>query len=265
MGDSRFARCLQGGGVYVSSGTVSISSCTISGNTAYFVRAHPQKFPSPRWEIALLTCQIRFSPFYWDPILFYQSGVRASHACIMPMAPMGFSHVLHLCLQGGGVFVSSGTVTITSSFIYGNTAFSVRAALMLKSSHRPMGYSRFARCLQGGGVFVDGGSVTIDSCTISGNTAQTVRAHVQKFPSPRVGCLAFVTSIVTSRSPLLAQGANVDVSGGTVCSWATTLTGVFGSVATCSSSPSPPPPPALPSPPPPSAPPPSPSPPSRPP
>ena len=42
--------CLQGGGVFISSGTVSFSSCTITGNTATSVRAHPQKFPSPRWE-----------------------------------------------------------------------------------------------------------------------------------------------------------------------------------------------------------------------
>ena len=45
--------CLQGGGVYVSSGTVTISSCTISGNTAGDVRArcaHAHMFPSPRWE-----------------------------------------------------------------------------------------------------------------------------------------------------------------------------------------------------------------------
>ena len=44
MGDSRFARCLQGGGVYVDSydygSTVAISSCNISGNNAGgFVRA----------------------------------------------------------------------------------------------------------------------------------------------------------------------------------------------------------------------------------
>jgi hypothetical protein len=53
MGDSRFARCLQGGGVYVSSGTVTISSCTISGNTAAdIVRAHIEKLPSPDGKIA---------------------------------------------------------------------------------------------------------------------------------------------------------------------------------------------------------------------
>ena len=35
MGDSPFARCLQGGGgVFVNGGSVTIDSCTISGNTA---------------------------------------------------------------------------------------------------------------------------------------------------------------------------------------------------------------------------------------
>jgi hypothetical protein len=48
MGNSRFARCLQGGGVAVFGGTVTISSCTISGNTADYVHTHPQKFPMPR-------------------------------------------------------------------------------------------------------------------------------------------------------------------------------------------------------------------------
>jgi len=48
MGNSRFARCLQGGGVYVTSGTVTITSSSIYGNTVNGVRAHVQKFPSPR-------------------------------------------------------------------------------------------------------------------------------------------------------------------------------------------------------------------------
>jgi hypothetical protein len=44
------ACCFQGSGVYVRGGTVTISSCTISGNSADYVRAHVQKFPSPQWE-----------------------------------------------------------------------------------------------------------------------------------------------------------------------------------------------------------------------
>ena len=50
MGDSHFARCLQSGGVFVNGGSVTIDSCTISGNTATYVRTHLQKSPSPRWK-----------------------------------------------------------------------------------------------------------------------------------------------------------------------------------------------------------------------
>ena len=82
MGDSSFARCLQGGGVNVQGGTVAISSCAISGNTARNVRAHIQEFPSPPCE----------------------------------------THVFACCLQGGGVYIQGGTVTISSSTISGNTA-----------------------------------------------------------------------------------------------------------------------------------------------
>ena len=55
----------------------------------------------------------------------------------VPIAPMGFSHVLRLCLQGGGVFVESGTVSFLSCTITGNSATYVRA--QLKTSHRPDG------------------------------------------------------------------------------------------------------------------------------
>jgi hypothetical protein len=51
-GNSRFARCLQGGGVFVNGGTVTISSCTISGNTATWVRAHVQSSHRPDGNIA---------------------------------------------------------------------------------------------------------------------------------------------------------------------------------------------------------------------
>ncbi len=66
MGNSRFARCLQGGGVLVYSGTVTITSSEIYGNTAGNVRAHLQKFPIapmgrlltclPRLTLRLLNC-----------------------------------------------------------------------------------------------------------------------------------------------------------------------------------------------------------------
>jgi hypothetical protein len=100
----------------------------------------------------------------------------------VPIAPMGDSRVAR-CLQGGGVYVNSGTVAITSSSIYGNTRVNgVRAHIYDFPS--PMGDSRFAHCLQGGGVYVASGTVTITSSTIYGNTVNGVRTHARKYPSP---------------------------------------------------------------------------------
>jgi len=69
MGDSRlFCSFLQGGGVAVLRGTVAISSCTISGNSADDVRALAQMFPLPPWG-RWLTCPSRLSSFNLDQYL----------------------------------------------------------------------------------------------------------------------------------------------------------------------------------------------------
>ncbi len=48
---SHLAPCLQGGGVFVQGGSVTIDSCTISGNAAS-VSVHVQKFPCPHGNMA---------------------------------------------------------------------------------------------------------------------------------------------------------------------------------------------------------------------
>jgi hypothetical protein len=59
MGDSRLARCLQGGGIQVDGGTVSIVNSQIYSNTVTYVRTHLQKFPSPPWKthVLLVVCR----------------------------------------------------------------------------------------------------------------------------------------------------------------------------------------------------------------
>ena len=52
-------------------------------------------------------------------------GCVLKRPCKVPIAPMGISHVLRLCLQGGGVYIDgSGTVvSFLSCTITGNTAY----------------------------------------------------------------------------------------------------------------------------------------------
>ena len=78
MGDSRFARCFQGGGVYVTGGTVSIVNSQIYSNTASQVRAsHACKLPIAPMGKCLVDMSIRFSSFMMGAASNYQYGVRA--------------------------------------------------------------------------------------------------------------------------------------------------------------------------------------------
>ena len=77
MGDSRIARCLQGGGVAVWGGTVSIVNSQIYSNTATYVRTDIRNFPSPQWENAFSTFPFRFSSVLMGAASNYQAGVRA--------------------------------------------------------------------------------------------------------------------------------------------------------------------------------------------
>ena len=119
MGDPRFACWLQGGGVLVEGGTVTIDSCTISGNTA--VRAHVRKFPSSDGKMADVLAPTHACTTVNASVNY--SGYVPQRPCKFPMGDSRFAR----CLQGGGVYVSSGTVTITSSSINGNTARYVHA------------------------------------------------------------------------------------------------------------------------------------------
>jgi hypothetical protein len=86
------------------------------------------------------------------------------------------------CLQGGGVYVQGGTVSIVNSQVYSNRATYVRAHVQKFPSPDEI-FTCFAH-VQGGGIRIDGGTVTFSSCTINGNQAFFVRAHVQNFPPP---------------------------------------------------------------------------------
>ena len=126
------ALCLQGGGVYIGSGTVSFSSCTITGNTASGVRAHAQNFPSPRWDFHMFWLVLagrRCAHQQWHGellIVHHHWQLCACSRSKLLIAPMGFSHVLRLCLQGGGGSINGGTVSFSSCNITGNSAGYVR-------------------------------------------------------------------------------------------------------------------------------------------
>jgi len=127
MGDSRFARCLQGGGVFVQGGTVSIVNSQVYSNQATNVRARDFKSsPRPDGKIpdalaSTHSCTTAAAALV-NSRMYLPQSLKFSHP------PMGDSRFAR-CLQGGGVFVNGGTVTLSSCIINGNTAGNVRAHL----------------------------------------------------------------------------------------------------------------------------------------
>eukprot|EP00900_Chrysochromulina_parva_P012048 jgi/Chrpa1/20844/Chrysochromulina_OHIO_Genome00023949-RA len=197
---SSYNAALNGGGVFVR---VAISSCTISGNTADSYRGGR------------------------GGGVFIQDGTVAISSCTIGG---------NTAQIGGGVFVQGGTVAISSSTISGNTAenhrgmadgngggvgvipqYDAGSPLTMVSIVNSQIHSN-----SGGGVVVYSGTVTMTSSSIYGNTVYYIYGGDEQCPCED----------------------NVRVFGGTVCSFAMTLTNVYyGFVSTC---PAPPPPPPSP-------------------
>jgi hypothetical protein len=182
IGDSRFAFCLQGGGVYVRGGTVTISSCAITGNTAIIVRAHAQNFSSPRWESCRRAC-----PRLTLALLQTLRSTTAG-ACCRDLenfaSPHWETHVLLVFCRAAVSLLSHQAQCPSHRAPSVGTQLQMCASSCSKLPIAPMGDSHVACCLQGGGVFVRGRfctadkncTVAISSCDISGNN---VRTHAQ--------------------------------------------------------------------------------------
>ena len=83
-----FCSFLQGGGVYVYSGTVTMTSCSITGNTASgSVRAHVETSHRPDGKIADELALILAFTTANDASV--KQEVRAEETSKVPIAPMG--------------------------------------------------------------------------------------------------------------------------------------------------------------------------------
>jgi hypothetical protein len=206
MGDSHFAHWLQGGGVYVTSGTVTITSSSIASNTASGdVRAFAFKSSHrPDGKIADTLTSTHACTTAADALVKYRMYVP-QRPSMFPIAPMGrwltcpnrLSSIRDMYVPAtpaklhrpdGKVADVLAPTHVCTTAADAPVNYTSRLYVPQRPSMfpiAPMGDSRFARCLQGGGVYVNGGSVSVVNSQIYSNTALFVRTHLQKFPSPR--------------------------------------------------------------------------------
>jgi trimeric autotransporter adhesin len=182
-----------GGGVFINNGTVTLSSCTITGNTATYGGGVYV------WSgtVSIVNSQIYSNTApnlsgvsaYWGG-----GGVAIFGGTVSIVNSQIYSNTAS---RGGGVYVSSGTVTITSSSIWAPITVSSIIENTVAATY-------------GGGVYVAGGAVAISSCTISGNTAFSAGGGVAVF-----GGTVAISSCTISRNKARAYSRDpCSVCGG---------------------------------------------------
>jgi hypothetical protein len=135
-----------GGGVYVTSGTITITSSSIYENSVQSTYGGGGGVYVYSGDVSIINSQI------------YSNSAPAPE---------------YRWCSGAGVYVFSGTVTITSSSIYGNTASGGGGGVFVNSGTVSLTNSQVYsnQASSGGGVFVYGGTVSIIGSQIYSNTA----------------------------------------------------------------------------------------------
>ena len=167
-----------GGGVYATSGTVTITSSSIYGNSVQSTYGGGGGVYVYSGDVSIINSQIYsnsapgFDHRIWGAsagVYVYSGTVTITSSSIYGNTASG---------GGGGVFVNSGTVSLTNSQVYSNQANSGGGVFIYGGTVSIIGsqiYSNTASgpcCASaGGGVYVSSGTVTIASSSIYGNTA----------------------------------------------------------------------------------------------
>jgi hypothetical protein len=129
-----------GGGLYNAGGTVTLTDCTVSGNSG---------------------------GLFDGGGMFNNSGTATLTDCTVSgnSAPNGF---------GGGLANSGGTVTLTDCTVSGNSATSVGGLFNNggTATLTDCTVSGNSASSSGGGLFNNGGTATLTDCTVSDNSAQ---------------------------------------------------------------------------------------------
>jgi hypothetical protein len=145
-----------GGGIY-NTGTLTVNSCTVSGNAAYS-NGVGDDYGGAIYSFGTLTInkstisgnQVVGAPAYASTYSTTGGGISSS------LNPAGSGY-------GGGIYTATGTLTINSSTIANNDASGGSSAGLGASAIAGNGY--------GGGLFVASGAVSINNSTVGGNQA----------------------------------------------------------------------------------------------
>jgi len=200
-----------GGAIYIAGGTVTLTNCTLSNNTAQYGGAIYLGGGSLAVTGSTISGNNSGSGAYGGGI-YVGNGSLAVASSTISGNIAGF---------GGGLDISGGTATIENSTISGNTA---REYTTQDSMFPTVFYSHNGN---GGGIFINfTATVTVTNSTISGNRAEgttVISGSTQTQPGAEGGggilnhgVLTVVNSTVTANHARRDAGGGINTSLGTL-------------------------------------------------
>ena len=195
-----------GGAIYIAGGTVTLTNCTLSNNTANYGGAI---------YLAGGSLAVTGSTISGNNIgNGYGGGIYVGNGSL-EVASSTISG--NIAGWGGGLDISGGTATIANSTISGNTAKEY-------TTQSQPGYSYNGT---GGGIYISSNvTVTVTNSTISGNRAQgtnVISGTNQIQPGAEggggicnLGVLTIVNSTVTANQARTNQGGGINTALGTL-------------------------------------------------
>lgn len=186
----------RGGGLYVSSGTVTLTNCTVNGNSANNYGSSGGGLYVSSGTVTLVNCSISDnSANYYGK----GGGLYVNSGTVILISSMINGNLADNRGEGGGLYVSlGGMLTLTNSEVSGNSA----------------GYG------DGGGLYVDFGTAILNNSTVSENSAGYGGGlYVSS------GTLTLTNSTVSRNSSSHNHGGGLCVSSSTVTLTDSTVNG----------------------------------------
>lgn len=190
------ANDLQGGGIY-NTGTLALNECTLSGNST---SAAGGGICNVQGTMTLNQCTLSGNSATHDGGGIYNYGTLVLNECNLSENNTD---------ESGGGILNSGTLTITNCTLLGNNAknggggagiYNALGTLTLYQCTLSDNNADSGAC---GGIYIDYGTLTLDQCTLSGNSADYGGGGIENV----YGVVTITNTIVAGNSAQL--GADI--------------------------------------------------------
>jgi hypothetical protein len=206
-----------GGGIY-NAGTLTVSGCTLSGNSA---STDGVTHGGGIYNVGTLT--VSGCTLSGNSALGFGGGICSYRGTL---TVSGCTLTGNSADRGGGIYNGNGNGTLTASTLSGNSAHSFGGAIIVFGTLSASGCTVTGNSAGSGGGIFNGSTLTASSCTVSGNSAAANGGGVFTDAATMLtlsGCTLSGNSAANGGA--IYHAPNPYVTGGTLTVSSCTITG----------------------------------------